>query len=119
MSVSSHNREKKKEGEAKEDTDDEDDVLEWAMPLAPEERERERPRMLYLWKKELGECLQAHSFPQPVVRIGEGACTWSGFRKPGRPSLAGFVLVTGEGLGPSPGPLLSATRLRLKSTYFV
>ena len=49
------------------------------MPLAPEERERERPRMLYLWKKEPGECAQEHYFPKPVVSIGEGACTWSGF----------------------------------------
>ena len=72
------------------------------MPLAPEERERERPRMLYLWKKEPGECVQEHSFPKPVVSIGEGACTWSGFSagKDGRLSLAGFVLVTGEGFVP-------------------
>ena len=76
---SSHKSEKKKEGEAKEDTDDEDDVLEEAMPLAPQEHERERPRMLYLWKKEPGEWPQEHSFPKLVVIIGEGACTWSWF----------------------------------------
>ena len=76
---SSHESDKKKEGEAKEDNDDEDDVLEEAMPLAAEERERELPRKLQLWKKEPGEFSEEHPFHKPVGGIGESACPWYGF----------------------------------------
>ena len=75
MSVLLMRARRKKEGEAKEDNDDEDDVLEEAMPLAAEERERELPRMLQLWKKEPGACPEEHHFPKLVVGIGESACT--------------------------------------------
>ena len=73
MSVLRIRARRKRKSEANEDTDEEDDVLEEATPLAPEERERESPRMLYLCKKESGECVQEHPCPKPLVSIGRGA----------------------------------------------
>ena len=68
---SSHKSDKKKEGEAKEDTDDEDDVSLWSL-----NRVNENGHVCCIYgRRKMVSAHKKHSFPKLVVIIGEGACT--------------------------------------------